>query len=276
MRREPLVVFSDLDGTMLDHTTYRFDAARAAIDRLRAEGVPLVLCTSKTRAEVEPVRVALDNRDPFIVENGGGVYIPDRYFPFEIEGAERHGAHWLIRIGDPYADLVHALERASRESGVGVRGFAGMTDEEVAGATGLAVEDARLAREREFDEPFTLVEPGRPDALLAAIERAGKRCTRGGRFYHIMGANDKAVAVRRVIGLYRRHGGAVQTIGLGDAPNDAAFLNVVDVPILIASSQTDELCRLVPRGQPTTLAGPAGWNEAVLAVLDERRRDRAR
>ena len=267
---EALVLVSDLDGTLLDHTTYAFDAARPAIERLRDEGVPLVLCTSKTRAEVEAIRIALRNDHPFIVENGGGVYVPAGYFPFEIDGAERRGSYVVIPIGDPYADLVQALERASSASGVRVRGFAGMSDEEVAGATGLDLDEARLAREREFDEPFVVLDAGRADALLSAIEREGKRWTRGGRFYHITGANDKAGAVSRLLALYRRHFRTARTVGLGDAPNDASFLRVVDVAILVASPRLDQLRALVPEGRPTALPGPAGWNGAVLSLLDER------
>jgi predicted mannosyl-3-phosphoglycerate phosphatase (HAD superfamily) len=60
-------------------------------------------------------------------------------------------------------------------------------------------------------------------------------------------------------------------VGLGDAPNDAPFLQEVDVPILIASPRVDRLRALAPGGQVTTLEGPAGWNAAVLAVLDEHR-----
>src|SRR4051794_3392531 len=94
-----LLVLSDLDGTLLDHTTYAFDAARAALERLRDARVPLVLCTSKTRAEVEPLRAALDNAHPFIVENGGAVYVPVGYFPFGIEGAERRGDYAVVPLG---------------------------------------------------------------------------------------------------------------------------------------------------------------------------------
>jgi len=233
--------------------------------------VPLVLCTSKTRAEVEPIRAALDNAHPFIVENGGGVCVPLGYFPFEIEGAERRGDYAVVTFGDPYAELTRALARASRASGVGVRGFADMTDDEVAAETGLTPAEARLARQREFDEPFVVLEPARAPELLAAIEREGKRWTAGGRFHHITGANDKAAAVRLLVALYRRQLGAVRTVGLGDAPNDAEFLQAVDVPILIASPHVDQLRALMPTGRVTALEGPAGWNAAVLAVLDEGR-----
>ena len=264
-----LLVLSDLDGTLLDHTTYAFDAARAALEQLRDARVPLVLCTSKTRAEVEPIRAALDNTHPFIVENGGGVCVPLGYFPFEIERAERRGDYTVVPLGDSYAELTRALARASRSSGVGVRGFADMTDDEVAAETGLTPSEARLARQREFDEPFVVLEPAHAPELLAAIEREGKRWTTGGRFHHITGANDKAGAVRLLIALYRRQLGDVRTVGLGDAPNDAAFLHVVDVPILIASPHVDRLRALVPGGRVTTPEGPAGWNAAVLALLDE-------
>lgn len=271
MAHPQLIVVSDLDGTLLDHETYAFDAARPALDRLHREGVPLVLCTSKSRAEIEPLRARLHNAHPFISENGGAAFIPDGYFPFDVGGAERRDGFLVLRIGDAYADLLAALERASRASGVPVRGFARMSDAEVASATGLPLDQARLARQREFDEPFEILAPERAGALVGAIEREGKRWTAGGRFHHITGASDKAAAVRLLVTLYERHLGAVTTAGLGDAPNDAGFLNEVDRPILIASPRVERLRAMVPGGRVTSLPGPAGWNEAVLALLDERR-----
>jgi mannosyl-3-phosphoglycerate phosphatase len=276
MAADALVVISDLDGTLLDRTSYEFAAARPAIDRLRAERVPLVLCTSKTRAEVELVRTALGNTDPFIVENGGGLYVPVGYFPFEIEGAELRDDYWVVPIGDSYPDLVATLARASQTSGVAVRGFATMSDADVVDATGLTLDDAHRARQREFDEPFVILEPERAHDLLTAIEREGMRWTSGGRFHHVMGASDKRRAVDHAVSLYRRLHGVVRTVGLGDAPNDASFLNGVDVPILMASPHLDALRTLVPHGRATAIDGPAGWNEAVLSVLDQHARDRRR
>ena len=271
MTRRSLVVITDLDGTLLDHETYTFDAARPALDRLRREGIPLVLCTSKTRAETEELRRALENEHPFIVENGGAVVIPDGYFPFPIPGdrIETAAGSTTVMIGDRYRDLVAALARAARESGVPVRGFAQMTDADVAAATGLPLPEARLARQREFDEPFEVLDDGDAAPLLDAITRAGKRWTAGGRFYHITGASDKAKAVRVLIDLYRRRLGDVTTVGLGDAPNDATFLRQVDVPIVVASARSSEVASVVPGSTVTRLSGPSGWNEAVLERLGD-------
>ena len=265
-----LVIFSDLDGTLLDHESYSFDAARPALDRLRRDDVPLVLCSSKTRAEIEVLRTAMHNAHPFISENGGAVFIPEGYFPFVIENAEPRDGYLVVSIGDRYDSLLVALADASRASGVPTRGFAAMTDEEVMAATGLDLEPARLARRREFDEPFEILDPSRASALLEAIIHRGKRWTSGGRFHHILGASDKGVAVRLLSALYRRRFADVTTVGLGDAPNDASFLVEMDVPVLIDSPRLDRLYALVPRGRVSRLPGPAGWNDAVLALLDAR------
>jgi mannosyl-3-phosphoglycerate phosphatase family protein len=276
----PLIIVSDLDGTLLDHETYGFDAALPALERLRRDRVPVVLCTSKTRAEVEPLRAMLGNEHPFIVENGGAVIVPHGYFPFDIglaiglERAEVRDGVVIIPLGDPYRELVAILREASRDSGVGVRGFADMSDAEVAASTGLSVDDARLAKQREFDEPFEVLDAGSAEsvaALAAAIARLGKRWTAGGRFHHITGANDKAAAVRILADLYRRDLGDVTTIGLGDALNDVDFLREVDRPVVIESPNAPEMARRVPGAVVTRHAGPAGWNEAVLEILDARR-----
>ena len=56
-----MVVFTDLDGTLLDKKTYSFEAAREALTELRARNIPLIVVSSKTRAEIEPIRLELRN-----------------------------------------------------------------------------------------------------------------------------------------------------------------------------------------------------------------------
>jgi predicted mannosyl-3-phosphoglycerate phosphatase (HAD superfamily) len=81
-----------------------------------------------------------------------------------------------------------------------------------------------------------------------------------------MGQHDKADAVQLLIDAYRRMG-PVRTVGIGDGLNDAGFLNIVDHPILLESSALDEVRRHVPRARIAP-AGPVGWNESVLEILE--------
>jgi len=258
------LIVTDLDGTLLDRSTYAWEEARATLDLLRPHDVPLVFCTSKTRAETESWRRLLDNRHPFIVENGGAVLIPRGYFPFPVEASAHDAQCDVLALGPPYPELTGALRRASASSGCRVRGFADMSAAEVARECQMPIEQAELARQREYDEPFLILDADRTADLLAAIDRQGMRHTRGGRFYHILGNNDKAEAVRLLVGLYRRTGEDVETIGLGDGLNDASFLNAVDIPILIRSPLLEQLQAAVPRGVPTERVGPQGWHDAIL------------
>ena len=268
------LIFTDLDGTLLDHGTYGWEAARPALDRLKSEEVPWIIVTSKTRGEVELWRRELGNGHPFIVENGGAAYIPAGYLPGAARGAGRRGGYEVLEWGTPYSELVASLETASRCSQCRVRGFHEMTPEEVGRLCELPLEQAVLAKQREYGEPFLILDPERTEGLLAAIEGQGRRWTKGGRFWHILGANDKAVAVQALTALFEEACGPVVTIGLGDGLNDAGFLNLVAAPILIRSSHSGELQARVPRGEVTERPGPAGWSDALLKIIPAGHRDR--
>ncbi len=44
-----LIIFTDLDGTLLDLHTYSFEKSLPGLGLLRQKNVPLVFCSSKTR-----------------------------------------------------------------------------------------------------------------------------------------------------------------------------------------------------------------------------------
>jgi mannosyl-3-phosphoglycerate phosphatase len=268
------VFFTDLDGTLLDHQTYAWTAARTALAALARKGLPLVIVTSKTRAEVVPLLRELGRREPFVVDNGGAIYLPLRYFPFRIEGAEPVRRGWQrVALGTSYQRLVAALATAARRARVRVRGFAQMTAREVAERAGLAPVAARRAHQREFDEPFVILEGGGQawPRLQREIRKLGLRATRGSRFFHILSANDKGAAVRRLRAWFERlYGSPVRAVGLGDSPNDIPMLRAVTVPVLVArpgGRYDRETLSSVPHAKRAGGIGPEGWNRAVLRVL---------
>lgn len=261
------VVFTDLDGSLLDASTYSFEGALDALRLLREQGVPVVFCSSKTRAEIETYRKQLDNHHPFIVENGGGIFIPDGYFPFPVKG-EAHDGYRIIHLGTPYAEIRRVLVKLRQELQIGVSGFGDMTRDEVSSLTGLTQEETALAMDREYDEPFVF--PGTPDErLFTAIEAAGLRWTQG-QFFHIMGNHHKGKSVALLKKYFERATGAIVTIGLGDSLNDLPFLLAVDRPVLIRKEDGSYDPRVtIPGLYRTKGIGPQGWSEAIKKLLYE-------
>lgn len=257
------VVVTDLDGCLLDARTYRWDAAQPALDSLRRRHIPLVLCSGKTRAEIEPLHAELGLDAPYVFENGGGIV-----FPPSTPGARvmrRDGGPLLVRLGVPLRDLARALLEIAKEAGARLRGFSRLSAREVKDLTGLPEAAVDRARQREHDEPF-LLEAGDLGAVRAAAERRGLKVTRGGRFHHLTGRVDKGRAVRQVLALF----GPVASLGLGDAETDIGLLKAVDRPILVPRPDGEidpALSAALPTAERAPAPGPAGWNEAVLRVV---------
>ncbi len=272
-RRDPFVViFTDLDGTLLDHDTYEWETAKPALEFCRQYNIPIIAVSSKTRAEIEMLQKKLGISAPFISENGGGIFFPKSQYPTRPTGAVSEKNLWKWSLGPPYDVLVNALKEIRDDLGWVIRGFFEMTPEEISNRTGLDLEISKLAAAREYDEPFIVIEPTVEDidALEKAAEIRGLQITAGGRFYHIHGKKDKGDAVQRVILWYKTFQPQLTTIALGDSPTDFSMLESVNHPVLVGSP--DHFADLKDRihGLKITEAmGPEGWNSSVLDILSK-------
>ena len=269
---DPRLFFTDLDGTLLDEETYEVAPARPGVDALRVHRIPLVLCSSKTRAEMEPLADELGLDTPLIVENGGALVLAVGALTAFPPGARHEGERVVLPLGRSRRELLAALPDVAASAGVSVRPFAAMNVEEISAITGLPVEAAARAAEREWDEPFVVETEAGPDTearLQAAAGRHGMRVTRGGRFYHLSGASDKGDAARALLRLLPLEPGG-RTVGLGDAANDLPLLEAVDRPIVMPRRRGGidaTLAAAQPRAERARAAGPGGWAAAVLDVL---------
>jgi mannosyl-3-phosphoglycerate phosphatase len=265
-----MLVFSDLDGTLIDHDTYDFEAARPALDQLRSRAIPVIICSSKTRAEIEVYRGRMGLDTPFITENGGAIVIP--HGTLDLTGTDfvQKEPYDVVELGMPYADLCTVWEGIRQKESFRMKGFSEMTVEEIVTHSGLPFEEARLAAEREYSEPFIFSDtPDQLERLQRLMKDKGLKTTRGGRFYHLMGENDKGRAVRILSRIYSEtyidH--TIQTVGLGDSDNDIPMLRHVDVPIVIRK-KTGEWQRIQELNPVySDKAGPEGWAEEVLSLL---------
>ena len=269
MKRHTFVIYSDLDGCLLDRESYEVEAARPALEHLKRQGIPVVLCSSKTQAEIELHRELLGLTDPFIVENGGAILIPEGYFPVPHAFFRPAGVYGMIELGVPYARLTQALREIRRVTGFDLHGFAELRPEKVALLTGLDLQAARRAKLRRYDEPFVAdLNRQQIKRLTFEIRSRGLTLTRGGRFYHLTGRNTKGLAVVLLTLLYRSNSPDLITVGLGDGANDLSMLERVDIPVVIPRKRF--LVDTALMGRPWRVApapGPEGWAAAIQAAI---------
>ncbi|RMF15379.1 MAG: HAD-IIB family hydrolase [Gammaproteobacteria bacterium] len=265
------LIFTDLDGTLLDHHTYRHAAANDMLAYLRELQIPVIPCTSKTRYELASLMPELGLSGPCIVENGAAICVPEALL------APPDGACpdkvltgcWMYRLGARQTDIDRVLGALGRS--FRFRRLSQMSPESVTAETGLAPGRAALACRREFSEPILWddAEAAR-EVFSARLAQQDLRLQRGGRFWHVTGVADKGTALIWLARYWERcTGRAVRTIALGDSDNDMPMLRAANHPVIVRSP-------VHPPPQPgpshpvyiSQKTGPAGWSEALNILLE--------
>src|SRR4030042_6545243 len=128
-----ILIFTDLDGSLLNHDDYSFDEALPAINRVKGSGIPLIFTTSKTRREVELLQKDLGINEPFIIENGAAVYFPSGYTKLFIDNIPQESPFHIIKLGISY-DRIRSFIGDIRDQ-FNIRGFGDMSIQEISDIT---------------------------------------------------------------------------------------------------------------------------------------------
>lgn len=272
------LVFTDLDGSLLDHDSYSYSDAWPQVRTLQRLGIPLIPATSKTRAEIAPLRGELGNDHPFIPENGAAVLIPVGYFAAQPAGTVERDGFWVREFTLPRAhwlDLLDGMKgRFRREFEYFFQAGTGG----ISRITNLPRARATLANLREYSEPVLWTgEAGRKREFIAALEARGASVQQGGRFLAVSGDCDKGRALAWLRDVYLRAapGRVCHDLAIGDSDNDRAMLEIAGTALLVRSP-VHEFPVLSRRSAVIYSRdyGPAGWAEGVARWLHQFPQDR--
>lgn len=263
--KKKLVVFTDLDGTLLDHDDYSWQAAKPALAELKRRQCPIILNSSKTRPEIEALRKEMANSDPFIVENGSAVCIPEHHF------ASQKNELTIKRFGPNRDDILKILEGLRKGYGYSFKSFQDMSVKQLAETTGLDMASARMAKQRDASEPLVWLDSEvRLHSFMSRLSTLGLTVIAGGRFYHVMGSVSKADSIEWLMNAYRDQypENVFVSVGLGDSFNDIPMLEAVDLPVLVAGKHGKQI--MIKRDDliRTKEPGPVGWNQAILTLIE--------
>ncbi len=261
------IIITDLDGSLLDPHTYSYEHAIPVIEELKRLDIPVVFCSSKTRLEQELYRTRLGLYHPFIVENGGALFIPKDYF-HDIECSRVYHGYCVIEFGLGIKELLGKAGSVFRKYSGSIKTCIDMTPEEFMEITGLPRFEAVLALEREYSICFKPLDDSILDSIIADFNSIGLRVSTGGGYiYMVSSCFDKGIAVKKLIDLYRREYGDIVSIGIGDGYNDIPLLRVVDKPVLLGGDKS--IVREIGRDNLLIIEekGSRGWSIAVKKLL---------
>jgi mannosyl-3-phosphoglycerate phosphatase len=264
-----LIVFTDLDGTLLDYYTYSYEYSKEGMELLRKHNIPLVFCTSKSFAEVVYFREKTGNTWPFIVENGGAIYIPEeqsRRFQ-QLEPLEHADGYRAIELGANYDRIRQVFKEMKEVFNDQLAGFGDMSVEEVAQYLNLEPALAAMAKVRRHDEPFILKDPSLLESVRQFSAQNGLKVYPGTRFYHLMGDTDKGTAVKTLTVIYREHIIDVVTAGIGEGKNDEPMFRQVDLPYLVQKPDGKHVDINMDNIVKIESIGPRGFTLAIKNLL---------
>ncbi|CAA6822151.1 MAG: Mannosyl-3-phosphoglycerate phosphatase [uncultured Sulfurovum sp.] len=262
------IIFTDLDGTFLNHDDYSFKSSLQALKKIKQEQIPLIFTTSKTKSEVLRLQQEVGISEPFIVENGAALFIPQNYQGFNFSELSDFDDSKVKRFGKNYSEVLAFYTKY--KASYGLIGLSDMTDNEISQLTGLDLNNVPFVKARDFTEPFILKDISKLETLQHTASKYDLKITKGGRFYHLMSKKqDKGVAVKETIRLFETfYKDKVHSIALGDSENDAPMLKNVDLPILIQKHDGSYLKTDILNIQKSSYQGSKGWNEMVLKHVE--------
>lgn len=272
------IVYTDLDGTLLDFQTYSYKTAQNSVEQLLEKNIPVIFCSSKTRVEQEVYRKALHLDFPFIVENGSAIIIPKHFFDFELENLDflkpynvsQLGEYTTIVLGESFEKIRSIISLSRAETGTQIYGYQDFSIQEIMELTGLDKAFAERAASRDFSETLLNGVDGssKCNAFLQKLKDHNLQCVSGGKFHTVMGiGSDKGKAVTILNQLLKLKYSKITTVGLGDSANDLPLLRAVDHPFLVQkpSGKWQELEDF--KVQKVNAIGPEGWNLAIQSIL---------
>jgi mannosyl-3-phosphoglycerate phosphatase family protein len=241
------------------------------LDKLERRGIPVIPITSKTFAEVSRLRDQLNNRHPFIVENGAAIAIPKNYFATHLDNWLDQGDFWICPNSKPRSHWNQLLSNNAQAfvgeyetftSVVEQRGYKGLQE-----ITGLNLAQAILSNERNYSEPIHwLGSDSSKQAFIKTLTNAGGTLLQGGRFLALGDAVDKGAALLQLNDIYQTLSGfsGMHSLALGDSGNDVSMLEIADSAVVIRSKDHDApALGRQDNLYVSNLYGPEGWAESV-------------
>ena len=255
-----LIIFTDLDGSLLHRETFKFDPIKDYIKDLINNEIIIIPNSSKTEKEIERFNEELGVELPYISENGSsisGLNLINSNFPNKIILSREKEE--LLKIFDLKVPekiknkclLISKLDKKKQEKIFGQK-------------------DDRLndVLNRKYTLPFLFNgEKKDKNRLIKILNSNSLTLQEGGRVSNLCDNVNKIKSMNRVIKILKKTKNKIKTIAVGDNYNDLDMLKNCDIPCLVFNDQFKldqiNIDNLIFSNKPS----PEGWADVIKMAL---------
>ena len=268
-----VLIFTDLDGTLLNFKTFDVAPILPFISKLKDAGIQIIPNSSKCHFEIKEIISKINLQSPYITENGAAIYIPKNLFLKQPQGSTEQGRNWVLKLGIE-KDIINQKIRQTnfRKYMKFILFLRNMTKLQKSYYTGLKPESLDRTDEREFSEPLIWMGSNTElDNFKKALNEEGLSIIHGARLLHLTGLNTKGEAMKILSDYYseidyfdNQETNEIKVISCGGSKNDLSMLEISDYAVVIR----------LPDMRPISLKrkdnvfnsrkiAPLGWQETL-------------
>ena len=259
-----VVIFTDLDGSLLHRDNFKFDTIKDYIKSLVNKGIIIIPNSSKNEREIEKFNEELGIELPFISENGSAIHglnLINQNFPNKIIlSREKEELFKIFKTKVPEKLINKCIQISKLKK---------KEQEKIFGQKGGKLNDVLI---RKYTLPILFNgNNAEKNKLLKILSSNSLTLQEGGRVLNLCDNINKIKSMNRVIKILKKTEDQIKTIGVGDNYNDLEMLKNCDVPCLVFNDQFKldkiNIDNLIFSNKPS----PEGWADVIkkaLAKLD--------
>ena len=262
IKKFSIFIFTDLDASLIQRDTFKFDEIKDYIKSLISKGIYIIPNTSKTEIEINEFNKELGLNLPYISENGSsikGLNLINKNFPNQIN---------LSRDKD---DIFKIFKKIVPENlKVKCRLIFKMEKKVQSEIFGLSGKKLKDALNRNYSIPFIF--SGNLDQrrqLNEIVNKGGLTLHEGGRVINICDNVSKVKSMNKIIKMVKKTEDNVKIIGVGDNYNDLDMLKNSDIACLVFNDQFTMEPININNCIVSKNPAPIGWQEVVKMALDK-------
>ena len=255
-----ILIFTDLDGSLLHRDTFKFDEVKDYLIQLISKGIFIIPNTSKTEKEILEFLNDLGSSLPFISENGAainGLDLLNTNFPKElILSREKENLLSIFKNTVP-KNLQSKCKWLSDMNKIKQSLIFGLKDKKL-----------NMALDRKYTIPFLFEgTKNEKNELSKIIKDRDLYLQEGGRVINLTDKVSKSKSMNIFMRFFKRNNKNVKTIAVGDNFNDLDMLKNSDIPCLVFNDQFKQeqinIDNLIISNKPS----PEGWADVIKKAL---------